>query len=94
MPPSVYMLRLRSGGLYVGWSTNVDRRFVEHCAGKGGRSTEIDPPVGIVYCEEMDNVELAKTRERQIKHWTRAKKEALIRGDAITLKSLSRRRTR
>jgi predicted GIY-YIG superfamily endonuclease len=31
---------------------------------------------------------LALSRERQLKHWTRAKKEALVAGDLDTLKKL------
>src|SRR5829696_5872585 len=37
---------------------------------------------------------IAMARERQIKRWTRAKKEALIAGDTNRLHSLSKRRTR
>jgi predicted GIY-YIG superfamily endonuclease len=48
--------------------------------------------MSIVYREEMADIESAKSREIQIKHWTRAKKEALIRADVQSLKVLAKRR--
>jgi putative endonuclease len=55
----------------------------------GCRTTINDPPVAIVYQEEFPTYSEAPRRERQIKSWTRAKKEALIRGDMITLHQLA-----
>jgi putative endonuclease len=88
----VYMLRLQSGRLYVGWTTNVERRFSEHLAGKGGRTTRLDPPSGVEYTEKIPDIDAAKNRENQFKRWTRAKKEALVRGDLLSLKTLAKRR--
>jgi putative endonuclease len=45
-----------------------------------------------VYSERHDSIREAIARERQLKRWTRAKKEALIVGDRETLKHLSKRR--
>jgi predicted GIY-YIG superfamily endonuclease len=47
-----------------------------------------------VYDERFETIEEAEKREYQIKHWKRAKKEALICGDMKSLKSLARRRRR
>jgi predicted GIY-YIG superfamily endonuclease len=44
--------------------------------------------VTIVYVEELPNRLAAVTRERQLKRWTRAKKEALIGRDLALLKQL------
>lgn len=93
MEPWVYILRLKSGGLYVGVTVNLAKRIEEHMKGCGCRTTELDPPVELVYQERFNSLERAKKREYQIKHWTRAKKEALIRGDVKGLKALSRCRT-
>jgi putative endonuclease len=41
-----------------------------------------------VYSEDHKNVEAASARERQLKGWTRRKKEALIAGDLKLLKEL------
>jgi predicted GIY-YIG superfamily endonuclease len=42
-------------------------------------------PVALVYSEQLPNREMALTRERQLKRWTRRKKEALIAGDSDAL---------
>jgi predicted GIY-YIG superfamily endonuclease len=47
----------------------------------------------MVYAEEHSSLLRAIPRERQLKRWTRKKKEELIVGDRAALKSLSRRAT-
>jgi predicted GIY-YIG superfamily endonuclease len=42
----------------------------------------------MVYSETCTTREAALKRERQLKRWTRAKKEALIAGDSALLKQL------
>jgi putative endonuclease len=86
----VYFLRLQSGNLYIGATTNLDQRCKEHFTGKACRTTKIDPPVALVYTEKFDTFSEARRRESQIKHWSRAKKEALIVGDMEKLKNLSK----
>ena len=51
-------------------------------------------PVQLVFAEVYDRITDAIARERQIKGWSRAKKEALIRGDYETLPALSSRPSR
>jgi putative endonuclease len=46
--------------------------------------------VQLVYQEEFKRLDDAVKRERQIKKWSRAKKEALIRGEMETLQKLSK----
>ncbi len=89
----VYILRLKSGGLYIGVTTDLDSRLKEHMNGHGGRTTRLDQPTKLIYQECFSSLDEAEVRENQLKHWTRAKKEALIRGDVNALKTLSRRRT-
>jgi len=50
-------------------------------------------PWEIIHVEHFEKDAEAFRRERQIKGWTRVKKEALIRGDVDNLKKLSKRRT-
>jgi putative endonuclease len=45
----------------------------------------------MVYSEGYESLEEAIARERQLKRWSRAKKKALMVGDAGRLKQLSRR---
>jgi len=85
-----YILRLKSGQLYIGSTTDLDRRFAEHTAGKGGRTTKLDPPLKLVYSESFIAFSEARNREAQIKRWTRAKKEALVTGDMVKPRNLSK----
>ena len=89
-----YVLRLRSGGLYLGATENIRQRYADHLQGIACRTTHLDPPVGLVLSEEFDTFTQARTREAQVKKWSRAKKEALVVSDMDTLKRLSRSRGR
>ena len=84
-----YILRLRSGALYPGATTNLVRRYAEHRSGRACRTTRLDPPVALAYFEELSNFSGARKREAQVKRWSRAKKEALVRGDAASLRRLA-----
>jgi putative endonuclease len=92
MPAYFYILRLRSGTLYIGSTTDLDKRYRDHCSGAACRTTRFAPPVALVYTEEFDTFSEARKRESQIKHWSRAKKEALIVGDIEKLQNLSKSR--
>ena len=85
-----YILRLKSGQLYIGSTTDLDRRFAEHTAGQGGRTTKLDPPLKLVYSESFPTFSEVRKRETQIKRWSRAKKEALVAGDMVKLRNLSK----
>ena len=86
-----YILECSNGAYYVGSTTDLDRRIQEHQAGLGGKYTSSHLPVKLVYWEEYQTIEEAFERERQIHGWTRAKKQALINGDAESLIQLSKR---
>ena len=94
MPVRFYMLRLESGALYPGATSDLPGRWQEHVDGTACRTTRLDQPVAIVYSEEHPTFADARRREAQVKRWTRAKKEALARGDVQRLKDLSQRRRR
>jgi|SRR5210317_1513972 putative endonuclease len=85
-----YILRLQSGGLYIGATKNLEKRYAEHRAGSAGRTTSLDPPISLVYSEEHDSFSEARQREAQVKRWSRAKKEALVAGDKDKLRALSK----
>ena len=92
MPAWLYILRLKSGQLYIGSTTNLDQRYREHCVGKACRTTKLDPPVGFLYSESFPTFSEARRREAQVKRWSRAKKEALVSGDMAKLRDLSKSR--
>ena len=89
----VYIVRCVDDTLYVGHTQNLELREKEHNAGKGARYTAMRRPVRLVYTEAFQSVDAAVHRERQLKRWNLAKKEALIAGDLDRLKQLSKCRT-
>jgi putative endonuclease len=84
-----YILRLKSGALYTGATTNIESRYQDHLDGIGCRTTSLDPPESLLYTEQRPTFAAARKREVQVKRWTRAKKMALISGDMKLLKGLS-----
>jgi predicted GIY-YIG superfamily endonuclease len=89
----VYILRCADRSLYIGYTTNLLARVRAHNEGRGAAYTFKRRPVALIYTERLPSRLAALRRERQLKRWTRKKKEALIRGDWATLKALSKRRT-
>jgi putative endonuclease len=91
----VYMLRCADGSYYVGSAIGNDltRRMQEHETGAYRGYTFTRRPVQLVWSEHFDRITDAIAVERQIKGWTRAKKEALMRGEWNTTQILARRRT-
>ena len=91
----VYILRCADNSFYVGNATGEDltKRIAEHQMGAyPGSYTFTRRPVELVWSEYFDRVTDANSAERQIKGWSRAKKEALISGDWASLKQLAKRR--
>ena len=90
----IYMLRCSDGSYYVGSARKgLDRRISEHNAGVYGGYTSTRRPVTLVWVQHFLDITDAIAVERQIKGWSRAKKEALIRGDYDSIRVLSKRRT-
>jgi putative endonuclease len=89
----LYVLRCADGSYYVGSTTNMEVRLAQHHAGEGGSFTAERLPIELIYSAEFPTLHEAFLAERQVKGWTRAKKEALIRGDYQVLVELSRSRT-
>ncbi|MCI0335621.1 MAG: GIY-YIG nuclease family protein [Planctomycetes bacterium] len=85
----VHILECCDGSYYVGHAADVSARFVVHCSGKGPSYTANRLPVRLVYEESFTTLNEAVRREKQLKGWSRAKKESLISGDLTRLRSLS-----
>ena len=86
----VYILRCSNDSYYVGSAQDLDARVKAHNAGRGAAYTFKHRPVYVVYSESLESELQAVRRERQIKRWSREKKEALITGDLNRLISLSK----
>ena len=89
----VYMLRCADGSYYVGTARlGLEQRVGEHNAGVYGGYTSTRRPVVLVWAQHCLNITDAIAIERQIKGWSRAKKEALIRRDYADIKRLAKRK--
>ena len=64
--------------LYIGVTGNLPRRLYEHCNGLVDGFTKKYNVHKLVYYEYTNDVYSAISREKQLKKWTRAKKNALI----------------
>lgn len=86
----VYIIRTKNNQLYIGQTNNLDRRGIEHKCHHQGAKFIKDNSINfdIVYQEEFKTRVDAMKREKQLKGWTRAKKEALISGNLELLKKL------
>ena len=89
--PFVYMLRCADGSYYVGSTRALEKRIWEHNEGLGAAYTRRRRPVELVWQAEYANVADAFAMEKQIQNWSRAKREALIRGDYEVLPGLAKK---
>ena len=77
----VYILQCSDKSYYTGHTDNIEKRIGEHQTGSVNCYTNTRLPIKLVYADEFPTREEALSHERQIKGWSRKKKEALIRGD-------------
>lgn len=88
----VYILRCADGTYYTGVTNNLDRRFAEHQSGLHKDSyTYSRRPVELKWFAQFNNVHTAIAKEKQIKKWSQAKKEALINDDWDSVQRLAKK---
>jgi putative endonuclease len=86
------MLRCSDSSYYGGTSRiDLEVRVAQHNAASFGGYTSSRRPVSLIFSQQFESITDAIAAERQVKGWTRAKKEALVRGDWDGLKLLARR---
>ena len=89
----LYILRCADGSLYIGTTRKgLEQRIAEHNSGAFEGYTISRRPVVSAFAQHFDKITDAITAERQLKGWSRAKKEALIAGDWTRIKTLAKRR--
>ena len=86
----VYILSCSDDSYYTGSTHNLELRLAQHAAGEGSQWTRSRLPIHWVFAQGFPSEHETFLCERQIKGWSRAKKEALIRGDFDALVELSR----
>lgn len=75
----VYILKCNNNTYYTGVTNNIARRFIEHQEGIDKKSyTYKHRPVKLVFYEEFSSIDFAIEKEKQIKKWSKKKKEVLI----------------
>ena len=90
----LYILRCADGSYYTGTTrTDLEVRVAQHQTGYFDCYTAARRPVVLVYSDYFYRIVDAIAAERQIKGWSRAKKEALIAGRFDLLPALSKRRS-
>jgi putative endonuclease len=88
----VYILLCADGFYYTGITSNIERRLDEHNMGSDPSCyTFSRRPITLKYTEHFQYVNDAIRREKQIKGWSRKKKQALIDGDYDVLIRLAKR---
>lgn len=77
----VYILKCSDGTYYTGVTSNLEKRIFEHQSGEYKDSyTHSRRPVKLVFYCQFTEITLAIEKEKQIKKWSKSKKEALING--------------
>lgn len=86
----VYILRSTSNHLYIGQTNNLDNREHQQLtkSSKAAKFIKDGNEFQLVYQEKYNTRVESMRREKQLKGWTRAKKEALIKGNLELLKTL------
>ncbi len=90
----VYILLCADRSYYVGSATGDDltQRIAAHNSGYYGGYTSTRRPVQLVWSEHFDRITDAIAAERRLKGWSRAKKEALVKGDWSSVQYFAKRR--
>ena len=88
----VYIIKCSDDSYYTGITSNLQKRINEHKIGLHKDSyTYSRRPLKMVFYAEFTDINLAIKTEKQIKNWSRAKKEALINGEFDKLPNLAKK---
>jgi len=88
----LYIIRTVDNHLYTGISTDVKRRFIEHCK-SGSKSAakylKAHEPESIAFYQAVGNRSLAQKVEYRFKQLSRHQKDAVIRQNSLIFDSRS-----
>lgn len=89
----VYILKCKDGFYYVGITNDLCRRVDEHNQGLDKKCfTFSRRPVELLWSQAYSDYMQCIRVEKQLKGWSRKKKEALIEGDMDRLQELAKSR--
>ena len=78
----IYLLRCADGSYYTGHTDNLEKRIQEHHNGEiKSCYTFHRRPLQLLFSQDFPTRQEALASERQIKGWSRKKKEAMIQGN-------------
>ena len=89
----IYILKCSDSTYYTAVTSNLTQRMFQHNSGfYPDCYTFSRRPVALVFYAEFTDINIAIEKEKQIKKWSKAKKEALIKGDYDSLPNLARKK--
>lgn len=89
----LYILKCCDNSYYTGITSNLEKRLEEHQSGYYKDSyTFKRRPVRLIYYTSFTDINIAIEREKQIKKWSRVKKEALINDNYDALPNLAKKK--
>lgn len=74
----VYIIQCLDNTYYTGMTWSMPLRVEQHSTSLGSEYTKKHGFKKVVYYEEHEDFELARSRERQIKGWSQRKKEEIL----------------
>jgi putative endonuclease len=87
----VYIIECSDKSYYTGITNNLEERIVQHELGYVNTCyTFKRRPLKLVYSIQLDDINQAIALEKQIKGWSRNKKQAFINEDWSKLKSFQK----
>lgn len=88
----VYILKCSDGSYYTGVTSNLSTRMFKHNSGFYPNCFTVNRrPLELVFYCEFTDINIAIETEKQIKRWSRAKKEALINDNFDALANLAKK---
>lgn len=89
----VYILKFSDDTYYTGFTSNLENRVIQHQSGKHTDSyTHSRRPIHLAFYAEFTDPSIAIETEKQIKKWSKVKKEALINGEFDNLPNLAKKK--
>ncbi len=88
----VYILKCADDSYSTGHTDQLEARIAMHQSGKIAGYTSTRLPVKVVYTADFPTRLEALASVRQIKGWSRAKQEAMMRGDWQRVSELAKNR--
>ncbi|OCQ50585.1 GIY-YIG nuclease superfamily protein [Photorhabdus australis subsp. thailandensis] len=74
----LYLLRTRTGMLYTGITTDINRRFAQHENSKGAKALRGKGPLQLVFSSHVGDKSNASRLEYQVKQLSKQQKERLV----------------